>query len=88
MSDNEDLIWSIKNGDLDAVIRYVESVSCTWLGIYLYNCFIKNLIIKYPNVINQNINGRSVLHYAADYGVTEIIDFLLKKGANINVSIK
>ncbi|KAF6777985.1 hypothetical protein AHF37_02416 [Paragonimus kellicotti] len=29
-------------------------------------------------------NGRSLLHYAADYGQTEICEYLLTKGANIN----
>ena len=30
--------------------------------------------------------GRNGLHYAADYGQKEVIEFLLSKGANINVS--
>lgn len=30
--------------------------------------------------------GRNGLHYAADYGQKEVIEFLLSKGANIDVS--
>lgn len=33
-------------------------------------------------------NGRNGLHFAADYNQIEIIEYLLSKGANINVSIK
>lgn len=32
------------------------------------------------------IDGRRPLHYAADYGQKEIIEYLIKQGANVNVS--
>ncbi|CAH3156564.1 unnamed protein product [Porites lobata] len=32
--------------------------------------------------------GRNGLHYAADYGQKEVIEFLLSKGANINLPDK
>jgi hypothetical protein len=31
MSDSEDLIWSIKNGDLEAVIKFIDTVSLLFL---------------------------------------------------------
>ncbi len=38
------------------------------------------------NVNAELMNGRNPLHYAADYGQVNIIDFLVSKGANVNVS--
>ncbi|RWS30202.1 myotrophin-like protein [Leptotrombidium deliense] len=35
--------------------------------------------------VNKNIEGRTPLHYAADYGQKEIIRYLIDKGANVNV---
>ena len=32
------------------------------------------------------LNGRNPLHYAADYGQVDVIEYLLTKGANIDVS--
>lgn len=32
------------------------------------------------------IDGRTPLHYAADYGQNEVVRYLLDKGANANVS--
>lgn len=32
------------------------------------------------------IEGRTPLHYAADYGQNEVVRYLLEKGANANVS--
>ena len=31
--------------------------------------------------------GRKPLHYAADYGQTEVVEYLLSAGADINVGI-
>lgn len=33
------------------------------------------------------IDGRTPLHYAADYGQSEVVRYLLEKGANANVNI-
>uniref|UniRef100_A0A0B7BP65 Uncharacterized protein n=1 Tax=Arion vulgaris TaxID=1028688 RepID=A0A0B7BP65_9EUPU len=38
--------------------------------------------------VNKQIQGRYPLHYAADYGQTEVIEYLLSKGANINAPDK
>ena len=37
-------------------------------------------------VNSELLNGRNALHYAADYGQAEVISFLVKKGANVDVS--
>lgn len=36
--------------------------------------------------INQDINGRTLLHYAADYGQAEVVSYLISRGAEVNVS--
>lgn len=61
---NEKYIWSIKNGDLEAISKYIESN---------------------PKQIDEVVKGRTYLHYACDYGQKEIINYLLSKGANINI---
>ncbi|KAK7098975.1 myotrophin-like [Littorina saxatilis] len=38
--------------------------------------------------VNAQINGRYPLHYAADYGQVEVIEYLLTKGAKINAPDK
>jgi ankyrin repeat protein len=35
--------------------------------------------------VNLWINGRTPLHYAADYGQNEVVRYLLDKGADANV---
>jgi ankyrin repeat protein len=42
---------------------------------------------KHPKLLNELIKGRSYLHYACDYGQYDIIEYLLNKGANLNVRI-
>ncbi|RNA20216.1 myotrophin [Brachionus plicatilis] len=64
---SEAFIWSIKNGDLETISKYIDSN---------------------PKVINILIKGRTFLHYACDYGQKEIIEYLLNRGANINVQDK
>lgn len=62
-----ELVWGIKNGDLEQVRDIVEN---------------KNIDV------NQMIDGRTPLHYAADYGQCEVLRYLLEKGANANVTDK
>jgi len=64
---NEDHIWSIKNGDYDSITKHIDS---------------------HPSILNQLIKGRTYLHYACDYGQIAIIEFLLTKGADINIPDK
>lgn len=47
-----------------------------------------NLILEYFQAvdINKEIEGRTPIHYAADYGQCDVIKYLVSKGANVNVS--
>jgi ankyrin repeat protein len=36
--------------------------------------------------VNALIEGRPALHYASDYGQKEVIEYLISKGADVNVS--
>nr|XP_033814010.1 myotrophin isoform X2 [Geotrypetes seraphini] len=62
MGDTE-LMWALKNGDLDVV---------------------KEFFVGGTDVNKTLDSGRKPLHYAADCGQDEILEFLLSKGANIN----
>lgn len=61
------LVWSIKNGELDRVQEDIE--------------------LKQIDV-NSEINGRYPLHYAADFGQVEVLSYLIKKGAKVDVEDK
>jgi ankyrin repeat protein len=37
--------------------------------------------------INTEVQGRTALHFAADYGQTDVITCLLDNGADINVRV-
>ena len=36
--------------------------------------------------INNEINGRAPIHFAADYGQAQVLDYLISKGADVDVS--
>ena len=38
--------------------------------------------------VNDDIDGRPPILYAADYGQQEVIEYLVAKGADVNVSTK
>lgn len=38
--------------------------------------------------VNDEIEGRPPLLYAADYGQTDVIEYLIAAGADVNVSTK
>jgi len=58
-----ELVWPIKNGDLDQVREIVETRGVN---------------------VNQDVDGRPLLLYAADYGQQEVIEYLISKGADVN----
>ena len=35
----------------------------------------------------EMLNGRLALHHAADYGQTQVIEYLISVGAKVNVSV-
>ncbi|KAG9465325.1 hypothetical protein GDO78_018503 [Eleutherodactylus coqui] len=60
---DKELMWALKNGDLDAVKEFISG------GVDV------NRLLE---------GGRKPLHYAADCGQDEILEYLLAKGADIN----
>ena len=36
--------------------------------------------------VNNMCDGRYPIHFAADYGQTEVVEYLISKGADVNVS--
>lgn len=37
--------------------------------------------------VNEEVDGRPLILYAADYGQVDVIDYLISAGADVNVSI-
>jgi len=62
-----DLVWGIKNGELDQVKDYIGKQNVD---------------------LNKEINGRCPVHYAADYGQKEILEFLISKDVDVNIKDK
>lgn len=82
----EELLWAVKNGDLDQVKGLSPKV---WF----------RRPTRIPSVCNSNIchawqvdlnkeliNGRMAIHFAADYGQKDVIDYLVSQKADVNVS--
>ncbi|XP_023177418.1 myotrophin [Drosophila hydei] len=65
MSDEstENIIWTIKNGELDAV---------------------QTAFSNDTQKVNTEIKGRFPIHYAADFGQLNVLQFLVKLGADVN----
>ncbi|XP_065070835.1 myotrophin-like [Rhopilema esculentum] len=50
---------------------------------------LKDLVEKQNVSINTELlNGRMAIHYAADYGQLEVIEYLVSKGADMNQADK
>lgn len=51
---------------------------------------ISDLLPQFPLLqlydVNSELEGRYALHYAADYGQHKVLEYLINKGANPNVS--
>ncbi|XP_043964692.1 myotrophin isoform X1 [Gambusia affinis] len=45
-------------------------------------------ILKTAEDVNQFLEGRKPLHYAADFGQLDVIKYLLDKGADVNATDK
>ncbi|GAU98812.1 hypothetical protein RvY_09905 [Ramazzottius varieornatus] len=45
---------------------------------------LKDLIDKKAIDIRKPVDGRAPIHYAADYGQKEVIEYLISKGADVN----
>lgn len=46
---------------------------------------VKELIEQNGFDVNQEITTRSPIHYAADYGQSDVLKYLINKGADVNV---
>lgn len=59
---------------MERAVHCVYCKNCVWLPI------------SQKIDVNAPIDGRVLLHYAADYGQTAVLNYLLDKGADPNVS--
>lgn len=90
---SEELLWAIKNGELNIVKDVVEKqVRHIWLDstvdiVDLFRYLFVKLFHTQNFDVNYEIASRYPLHYAADYGQTDVLDYLLSKGADVNVCI-
>lgn len=85
MSAEEGFLWSVKNGELDKVKAYVEGKKVK-RSKFPCQCILP-LPPKGKFDVNAQISaGRSPIHFAADYGHVDLIEYLVKQGANVNVS--
>ncbi|KAB1276248.1 Myotrophin [Camelus dromedarius] len=66
------------------------SIKVVMLSLKYYNtCHMICVKSKYGEDVNRTLEGgRKPLHYAADCGQLEILEFLLLKGADINAPDK
>lgn len=52
-----------------------------YMGRYVYMYFLFQSVD-----VNEEIDGRPPIVYAADYGQTDVIEYLISRGANVDVS--
>lgn len=83
---NEHIIWTIKNGELDAVQSTFNSDVRTKIAWYINRS--ESIYFLQTQKVNKEIKGRYPIHYAADFGQLNVLKFLIKLGADVNVSIK
>ncbi|EDW88799.1 myotrophin [Drosophila yakuba] len=60
---NEDIIWTIKNGEFEAVQAAFQHDT---------------------QKVNEEIKGRFPVHYAADFGQLNVLQFLINIGADVD----
>ncbi|XP_043064753.1 myotrophin [Drosophila ficusphila] len=65
---NENIIWTIKNGEFDAV-----------------QAAFQNDVHK---KVNEEIKGRFPVHYAADFGQLNVLQYLISLGAEVDIKDK
>lgn len=84
-----ELVWDIKNGELESVRKEIENKVVSACDSLLFKMARPNgltLCFSQGIDVNQEVDGRPLILYAADYGQVNIINYLLSKGANPNVS--
>ncbi|XP_073824776.1 myotrophin homolog isoform X2 [Musca autumnalis] len=50
--------------------------------------WLDNIDWMKSSIVNSEYNGRYPMHYAADYGQHEVLEYLIKMGAHLNVKDK
>ncbi len=83
-STNESMIWCAKTGELQSLKILLKEVRMNDLKM----CFCTFLFcfLQHPGKVNEQMNGRSLLHYAADAGNYDVLKELVNNGANVNVN--
>jgi len=84
-STNESMIWCAKTGELQSLKTLLKEVLIKYLknDFYSINLFF---FVQHPGKVNEQMNGRSLLHYAADAGNFDVLKELVDNGANVNVN--
>ncbi|XP_065912767.1 myotrophin-like [Dysidea avara] len=49
---------------------------------------VKAIVEKGHDVNKELLNGRNALHYAADYGHTDVLEYLISKGGLVDLADK
>lgn len=83
-----DFVWAIKNGDLEQVKDIIEKkvLDFKYFQLSLKIHINESLFLQSVNV-NEEVDGRPLILYAADYGQADVIDYLITAGADVNVNI-
>lgn len=79
--DKEQLLWGVKNGDMAVVEKIVSTVCGRSEWVLLFTDSQGGI-----NVNEELSGGRSPIHFAADYGQKQVIEYLISKGASVDVS--
>lgn len=72
----EDIIWTIKNGEFEAVKK-------AFLGKPESEASASNTALK-PRNVNDPMGVRFPLHYAADFGQLKLLKFFVHMGAEVD----
>ena len=67
--------------DINKLHHLVRCLLC----FYLFISLIASQ--KGIDVNAELLNGRNALHYAADYGHTDVLNYLISKGGKVDVSL-
>ena len=57
-----------------------------FIVILSFHLSLSLVLQKGVDVNAELLNGRNPLHYAADYGHTDVLNYLISKGGKVDVS--
>lgn len=80
---NESMIWCAKTGELQSLKTLLKEVKFIGKEFIIYS--LHDDSFQNPGKVNEQMNGRSLLHYAADAGNFDVLKELISHGANVNV---